>query len=242
MSRIGDNYSVLLSTLQNAQTLSDITFTQGYKKEKLSRPVLTPYCAISNKTSEIYADFYSYQTFELKVFSPLSEDGAGCYEYVNRINEYILNNIAGIVKVKSTQIEYDTNTVAFVACIFVKCKTNIFSALSGGENSPVELTINSSTFNAAYCKVYDNKNVFVIREAWNSNPVDFISEDTNYVITIGSFDICYIEDLEDVHSFTLEFGNAVYTGCRIYSIEYNHILGKVELAKIYAKKKELMFG
>lgn len=242
MAVFSDNLNKLLNNLQETEELDDLIFVSAFEKRKMTRPVAYPMCSVGIKTTQVQSDVYAYETFLLKVYSPLAHGGSACHEYLNRIGEYILKKISGVVSVVSNSIEYNPNAMAFTSELTVKCRNFDISVSDEPTDDPVSVSIDGKSFDAYYINSYENSNFHAIREMWNSTPIDFVAGDKLHVIEIKLFPIDVLFNIGDIDNFSITFNNLMYKGCHFTDIVYDLARNRVEKAQIYAREKQVVFG
>ena len=237
---VTDDIAYLSGLLTENSLFNDITFVPAYTKDNVSRPVKAPFCSIGVHSAEERSGLYSYITYELRVYVPLSTGGNGCIECMARMSEYLLNAMPGAFETEIGGVQYDSHMMGFTSGLFLKCNRSRISAPSSGEST--EVVINSSSIAAEICNVTEKTNYHNVYSLWQGEPVESIKCGKSYEIEIGGFDADVARTADALDSFTLMFDGVSYLGCRFTSIIFDMNGDLVSRALISAKERTVSYG
>ncbi len=245
MATFTDNLEVLIAALSGADTFSDISFVPAYNINKAERPLRNKLCAVGIRNSYVQSNVYSYEIFELKIYTPRALGGTECLKTAGDICEYLLGAISGIVSATTESVKYDSDFMAFSCELNIKCKTmevvnNNSEIVPDSETVSVE--INGNSFDARYINAHEKSDIHYVKQALESTPVEFLKGKTYHQIEIKSFPVSILDMIEELDDFNILFDSMMYKHCRIMSTDIDLGRGIVNKLVIYAKEREAVFG
>ncbi len=243
MAIFTDKADVLLNILRTNPRLSGIEFNQAMLTHRVQRPVSKKICTVGIKNTFIQSDLYSYETFLLKIYTPVNAGGNECHLVASEIGECLLKNVSGLISIASGSVQYDADALAFTCEMTVKCKTSeVIDNIYEDEEVSVTVFIDGKSFDARYINSYENNNFKPLYQLWSNEPVNFYPNMQLHVIEIKSFPIDVIDNIDDLNNFTLGFDDVIYTGCHVTDIKYDLARRRVDDIQIYAKGKQVVCG
>ncbi|MDD5923622.1 MAG: hypothetical protein PUC88_02400 [Clostridia bacterium] len=243
MAIFTDKADVLLNTLRDNPRLSKIEFNQAMLTHRVKRPVSKKICTVGIKDTFIQSDLYSYETFLLKIYTPVNAGGNECQSVAGEIGECLLKNVSGLISIASGSVQYDADALAFTCEMTVKCKiSEVIDNIYEDEEVSVTVFIDGKSFDARYINSYENNNFKPLYQLWSNEPVNFYPNMQLHVIEIKSFPIDVIDNIDDLNNFTLGFDDVIYTGCHVTDIKYDLARRRVDDIQIYAKGKQVVCG
>ena len=242
MKFLTDKLNKLISSLRENSLFNDIIFVSAYNNDNIERPVVAPVCSVGIQSAEIRTELYACATFELRMYSSLSEGGSGCIGYLERISRYLLESLSGVFEADIGEVSYDSNMLAFCSELLLKCNINEFLEDESLPENPVEVTINSKSFNAGRCNVTERTEFHEVNSLWEGEPIGAVEHRQVYEIELGEFEADAARYASGFSGFTLEFENARYSGCKFKQIVYDMNRNYVSTALISATGRQVSYG
>ena len=244
MATFTDKLNSLIALLSEESELEDVHFVPAYNINKISRPLDKKLCAVGIRNTYVQSDVYSYEVFELSLYSPKSLGGTECLETVSRICEYLIQKVSGIVSAVTEAVNYDSDIMAFTCELNLKCKAMEIVSYDSEVVSPEETTtveISGNIFDARYINTYEECDVHFVRRALESTPEAFVRGSTYYRIEIKMFPIAVAQAIEEIDNYDIIFDNMQYTGCKTIEMNTDPARGFVNKLVIYAKERQAIY-
>ncbi len=245
MATFTDKLESLITLLSEESEFADVSFVPAYNINRIPRPLDRKLCAVGIRNAYVQSDVYSYEVFELSLYSPKDSGGTECLETVSRICEYLIGKISGLVSAVTEEVKYDSDIMAFTCELNLKCKAMEIVSYDSEVVPPEETTaveISGNIFDARYINTYENCDVHIVRRALESTPEAFLRGSTYYRIEIKMFPIAVAQAMEELDNYDIIFDNMQYTGCKTIEIDTDPARGFVNKLVIYAKERQAIYG